>query len=224
MQRRNQKVVEEATAPGIAREAVEQMAARLENILSGIGYDVIGTVEMLYTPSTGFTFLEVNTRLQVEHAVTEQVTGIDIVAAQIRLAAGERLDAVLPAQIACTGHAIEARIYAEDPVRFFPSPGVMTTFEKPTGEGIRVETGYGEGSRISTFYDPMIAKVIAHAEDRESAIARLRDALQAFHVSGVKTNIPFVLRILDDEDFRAARLHTQLGTAIAARKPEAAVA
>ena len=224
VQRRHQKVIEEATAPGIAREAVEQMAARLENILSGIGYDVIGTVEMLYTPSTGFTFLEVNTRLQVEHAVTEQVTGIDIVAAQIRLAAGERLDAVLPAQIACTGHAIEARIYAEDPVRFFPSPGVMTTFEKPTGEGIRVETGYGEGSRISTFYDPMIAKVIAHAEDRESAIARLRDALQAFHVSGVKTNIPFVLRILDDEDFRAARLHTQLGTAIAARKPEAAVA
>ena len=224
VQRRNQKVVEEATAPGIAREAVEQMAARLENILSGIGYDVIGTVEMLYTPSTGFTFLEVNTRLQVEHAVTEQVTGIDIVAAQIRLAAGERLDAVLPAQIACTGHAIEARIYAEDPVRFFPSPGVMNTFEKPAGEGIRVETGYGEGSRISTFYDPMIAKVIAHAADRESAIARLRDALQAFHVSGVKTNIPFVLRILDDEDFRAARLHTQLGTAIAARKPEAAVA
>ena len=224
VQRRNQKVVEEATAPGIAREAVEQMAARLENILSGIGYDVIGTVEMLYTPSTGFTFLEVNTRLQVEHAVTEQVTGIDIVAAQIRLAAGECLDAVLPAQIACTGHAIEARIYAEDPVRFFPSPGVMNTFEKPAGEGIRVETGYGEGSRISTFYDPMIAKVIAHAADRESAIARLRDALQAFHVSGVKTNIPFVLRILDDEDFRAARLHTQLGTAIAARKPEAAVA
>ena len=224
VQRRNQKVVEEATAPGIAREAVEQMAARLENILSGIGYDVIGTVEMLYTPSTGFTFLEVNTRLQVEHAVTEQVTGIDIVAAQIRLAAGERLDAVLPAQIECTGHAIETRIYAEDPVRFFPSPGVMNTFEKPAGEGIRVETGYGEGSRISTFYDPMIAKVIAHAADRESAIARLRDALQAFHVSGVKTNIPFVLRILDDEDFRAARLHTQLGTAIAARKPEAAVA
>ena len=224
VQRRHQKVVEEATAPGIAREAVEQMAARLENILSDIGYDVIGTVEMLYTPSTGFTFLEVNTRLQVEHAVTEQVTGIDIVAAQIRLAAGERLDAVLPAQIAWKGHAIEARIYAEDPVRFFPSPGVMSTFVKPTGEGIRVETGYGEGSRISTFYDPMIAKVIAHAADRESAIARLRDALQSFHVSGVKTNIPFVLRILDDEDFRAARLHTQLGAAIAARKPEAEAA
>ena len=224
VQRRNQKVVEEATAPGIAREAVEQMAARLENILSGIGYDVIGTVEMLYTPSTGFTFLEVNTRLQVEHAVTEQVTGIDIVAAQIRLAAGEPIEAVLPETIACKGHAIEARIYAEDPVRFFPSPGVMNTFVQPVGEGIRVETGYGEGSRISTFYDPMIAKVIAHAPDRHTAIERLRDALQAFHVSGVKTNIPFVLRILDDEDFQAARLHTQLGAAIAARKPEAETA
>ncbi len=224
VQRRNQKVVEEATAPGIAREAVDRMASRLEDILSGIGYDVIGTVEMLYTPSTGFTFLEVNTRLQVEHAVTEEVTGIDIVAAQIRLATGERLDAVLPDQLTCKGHAIEARIYAEDPVRFFPSPGVMNMFAQPSGKGIRVETGYSEGSRISTFYDPMIAKVIAHAHDRNTAIDRLRNALQAFHVTGVKTNIPFVLRILEDEDFQAARLHTQLGAAIAARKPEAATA
>lgn len=224
VQRRNQKVIEEAVAPGIPRDAVEQMASRLENILSNIGYNVIGTVEMLYTPSTGFTFLEVNTRLQVEHAVTEQITGIDIVAAQIRLAAGGRLDAVLPAQLKCKGHAIEARIYAEDPVRFFPSPGVMNTFKTPVGEGIRVETGYSEGSRISTFYDPMIAKVIAHAANRDSAITRLRDALQAFQVIGVKTNIPFVLQILEDEDFQAARLHTQLGTAIAARKLEAAAA
>ncbi|QIL82749.1 biotin carboxylase [Diaphorobacter sp. HDW4A] len=225
VQRRNQKVVEEATAPGIARDEIEQMARRLEAILCHIGYDVIGTVEMLYTPATGFTFLEVNTRLQVEHAVTEEVTGIDIVAAQIRLAAGEPLADVLPARIECNGHAIEARIYAEDPVRFFPSPGVMSTFAPPAGEGIRVETGYGEGARISTFYDPMIAKLIAHAPNRATAIERLRGALQAFHVSGVKTNIPFVLRILEDEDFAAARLHTQLGTAIAAAsnvKPQTA--
>lgn len=216
VQRRNQKVVEEATAPGIAREAIEQMARRLEAVLGSIGYDVIGTVEMLYTPGTGFTFLEVNTRLQVEHAVTEEVTGIDIVAAQIRLAAGEPLPQVLPATITCRGHAIEARVYAEDPVRFFPSPGVMQRFLPPQGEGIRVETGYAEGARISTFYDPMIAKVIAHAADRPTAIAKLRNALETFHVNGVKTNIPFVLRILDDEEFVAARLHTQLGTAIAA--------
>ncbi|MBF5005347.1 acetyl-CoA carboxylase biotin carboxylase subunit [Diaphorobacter caeni] len=217
VQRRNQKVVEEATAPGIARDEVERMARRLETILSGIGYDVIGTVEMLYTPATGFTFLEVNTRLQVEHAVTEEVTGIDIVAAQIRLAAGEPLAQVLPERIGCSGHAIEARIYAEDPVRFFPSPGVMNRFQPPAGEGLRVETGYGEGARTSTFYDPMIAKVIAHAPDRAAAIAKLRGALESFHVNGVKTNIPFVLRILDDEDFAAGRLHTQLGAAIAAK-------
>ena len=104
------------------------------------------------------------------------------------------------------------------------APAPAAAAEGPAGEGLRVETGYGEGSRISTFYDPMIAKVIAHAPDRHTAIERLRDALQAFHVSGVKTNIPFVLRILDDEDFQAARLHTQLGAAIAARKPEAETA
>lgn len=215
LQRRNQKVLEEATAPGIPRVEVEQMGKRLESVLSHIGYDVIGTVEMLYTPENGFTFLEVNTRLQVEHAVTEEVTGIDIVAAQIRLAAGELLDAVLPQPIECNGHAIEARIYAEDPVRFFPSPGVLTAYDLPQAPGIRIETGYCAQSRISTFYDPLIAKVIAHAGDRKAAIAKLRSALEAFHVGGVKTNIPFVLRVLDDQEFVAARLHTQLGAAIA---------
>ena len=223
VQRRNQKVVEEATAPGIPREAVLQMAERLEQVLESVGYDVIGTVEMLYTPGTGFTFLEVNTRLQVEHAVTEEVTGIDIVAAQIRLAAGEALHAVLPQHIECTGHAVEARIYAEDPVRFFPSPGVLAAFDPPQAQGIRVETGYAAGARVPMFYDPMIAKVIAHGSNRADAIHKLRSALESFLVSGVKTNIPFVLRILDDEDFAAARLHTQLGSAIAAAATKAVV-
>lgn len=221
VQRRNQKVVEEAPAPGIDRAEVEQMGQRLASILGGMGYDVIGTVEMLYTPSTGFTFLEVNTRLQVEHAVTEEVTGIDIVAAQIRLASGEHIDSVLPPRIATSGHAVEARIYAEDPVRFFPSPGTLAAFQAPEAPGIRVETGYCEGTRVSTFYDPMIAKVISHGADRADAIRRLRSALETFHVSGVKTNIPFVLRILEDEEFVAARLHTQLGMRLAATRPQA---
>lgn len=224
IQRRNQKVLEEANAPHIPRAEAERMGQRLESILSGVGYDVIGTVEMLYTPGTGFTFLEVNTRLQVEHAVTEEVTGIDIVAAQIRLAAGEPLNTVLPAQIQCHGHSIEARIYAEDPVRFFPSPGMLTSFEPPRAPGIRVETGYCAGTRVSTFYDPMIAKVIAHGENRSQAIARLACALKAFHIGGVKTNIPFVLRILEDEEFVAARLHTQLGSLIATNPSKAATA
>lgn len=224
VQRRNQKVVEEAPAAGIDRAEIEQMARRLESILGAIGYDVIGTVEMLYAPQTGFTFLEVNTRLQVEHAVTEEVTGIDIVAAQIRLAAGAPLDQVLPERVECTGHAIEARIYAEDPVRFFPSPGILDRFELPQEEGVRVESGYCAGARISTFYDPMIAKVIARGADRASAIRRLRGALQKLVVTGVKTNIPFVLRILDDEEFLAARLHTQLGALIASGRPQPAAA
>lgn len=217
VQRRNQKVVEEAPAPGIPRDAVQAMARRLEAILAGIGYDVIGTVEMLYTPTTGFTFLEVNTRLQVEHAVTEEVTGVDIVAAQIRLAAGEPLAAVLPAPVACRGHAVEARIYAEDPVRFFPSPGELAVFSPPAGEGIRVETGYGAGTRVSSHYDPMLAKVIAHGADRAEAIARLAGALEHFRIEGVKTNIPYVLRVLRDPAFTSGQLHTQLGAAIASR-------
>ncbi|ALM86642.1 biotin carboxylase [Bordetella sp. N] len=216
VQRRNQKVVEEAPAPGIPREQVAAMASRLESILGAIGYDVIGTVEMLYTPATGFTFLEVNTRLQVEHAVTEEVTGIDIVSAQIRLAAGAALDQALPDTVACTGHAVEARIYAEDPVRFFPSPGVLATFNLPAGDGIRVESGYCAGARVSTYYDPMLAKVIAQGPDRAAAIARLATALAHFEVTGVKTNIPYVLRILDDPEFLAGRLDTQLGARIAA--------
>lgn len=217
IQRRNQKVIEEAPAPGLSRNEVDVMAERLEGILSRIGYDVIGTVEMLYTPATGFTFLEVNTRLQVEHAVTEEVTGIDIVSAQIRLAAGEKIDAVLPARIECHGHAVEARIYAEDPVRFFPSAGMLETFTLPVGEGLRVETGYAAGCRVSSHYDPMLAKVIAHGPDRATAIARLSMALDRFKVSGVKTNIPYVQCVLADADFAEGRINTRLGATVSVR-------
>ncbi len=126
VQRRHQKVLEEAPAPGLPGEAGAAMRERLATLLGHVGYDVIGTVEMLHTPETGFVFLEMNTRLQVEHAVTEQVTGIDIVAAQVRLAYGERIDAVLPAPTPQQGHATEARVYAEDPVRFFPRRGRWT--------------------------------------------------------------------------------------------------
>lgn len=201
VQRRNQKVLEESRAPGIETAVLDAMAAKLEAILSEIGYDVIGTVEMLYHPEGGFSFLEVNTRLQVEHAVTEETTGIDIVAAQIRLAAGERLEDVLPDSVQSQGHAIEARVYAEDPKRFFPSPGTLKRFELPTGPGIRVETGYAEGCQVPRFYDPMVAKVIATGRDRHEALQTLRDALTRFHVEGIKTNIPFLLRALDFPDY-----------------------
>ncbi|MGE8604469.1 acetyl-CoA carboxylase biotin carboxylase subunit [Bordetella trematum] len=223
VQRRHQKVLEESRAPGIEAAELDAMAAQLEQILGGIGYDVIGTVEMLYTPQAGFSFLEVNTRLQVEHAVTEQTTGIDIVAAQIRLAAGERLEAVLPETPVSRGHAIEARIYAEDPRRFFPSPGRLTRFEPPAGPGIRLETGYAEGCQVPRFYDPLLAKLIASGETRAQALQRLREALKAFAVEGVKTNIPFLLQVLDSPDYIEGRLDIGLAARVLA-DPARAVA
>jgi acetyl-CoA carboxylase, biotin carboxylase subunit len=177
---------------------------------------VSGTVETLHDES-GFNFLEMNTRLQVEHAVTEEVTGIDIVASQIRLAWGERLDDVLPAEIELKGHAIEARIYAEDPVRFFPSPGTLRALRLPAAQGIRVETGYAEGGEVTPWYDPMIAKVIAHADTRPQAIARLIDALESTVVEGVKTNIPFIRQVLQSPGFAAGEVHTGLAADVLAR-------
>jgi acetyl-CoA carboxylase biotin carboxylase subunit len=142
------------------------------------------------------------------------VTGIDLVQAQIRLAAGEELRNVIPTQPLLRGHAIQARIYAEDPVRFLPSPGPLTEFSIPGGEGIRIESGFAKGCTVSPYYDPMIAKVIARGPDRASAIARLRAALAQVEISGVRTNIPFLLQVLDDERFRDGRVHTGLTTEI----------
>ncbi|AVJ26744.1 acetyl-CoA carboxylase biotin carboxylase subunit [Achromobacter spanius] len=209
-QRRHQKVVEEAPAPALPRAAVEAMGARLETMLAGMGYDVIGTVEMLYTPDSDFSFLEINTRLQVEHAVTEAVTGVDLVAAQLKLAGGEPMQDVLPTVPPLNGHAIEARVYAEDPVRFLPSPGPLRVFQPPEMPGVRIETGYAEGCRVSSHYDPMLVKVIAHAATREAALDLLAAALGQFRVEGVKTNIPFVRRVLEDPAFRAGLVSTGL--------------
>ncbi len=222
VQRRHQKIVEEACAPGLPREDVDGMAGRIEKILATIGYDNIGTVETLYDADVGFSFLEMNTRLQVEHAVTEEVTGLDLVAAQIRLAAGARLSDVLPDQISLDGHAVEARVYAEDPRRFLPSPGPLKVFRPPSGAGIRVETGYAEGGSVTPFYDPMIAKVIARGATRDQALDTLAVALENFVIEGVKTNIPFVLALLADDEFRSGRVHTSTTNDVLARVARAA--
>ena len=208
VQRRHQKVVEEACPEGIPTEVLTEMRLLLTGLLSRIGYDVIGTVEMLYTPQDGFMFLEMNTRLQVEHAVTEEVTGIDIVEAQIRLAAGEHMANVMPLQPTACGHAVEARIYAEDPMRFMPSPGVLDRFELPASDGIRVETGYAQGCAVTPFYDPMVAKIVAHGSDRAQAIARLSRALAQTRIEGVKTNVAFIQQILGHSDFLENRIDT----------------
>jgi acetyl-CoA carboxylase biotin carboxylase subunit len=208
VQRRHQKVIEEAPAPGLPRAATDELARSIAATLAELGYDNIGTVEMLRGADGAYQFMEMNTRLQVEHGITEAITGIDIVALQIRLAAGERLGACLPRPAAINGHAVEARVYAEDPDRFLPSPGPLTVFRPPRGEGIRVETGYAEGGTVTPYYDPMIAKVIAWAPTRAEAIARLADALRAFEIRGVKCNIPALLRVLGTASFRDGDVHT----------------
>ena len=209
-QRRNQKVIEETPAPGVPRTRIGAVAEQVAGIVRKLGYDNIGTVEMLMGEDGSFSFLEMNTRLQVEHGVTEEVTGVDLVRAQIRSAAGERLAEILPARVELKGHAIQARVYAEDPKNFFPSPGKLKEFRPPQGATVRVETGYAEGRDVTPHYDPMIAKVIVHAETRDQAIDRLIEALEAFGIQGIKHNIPAVLAVLRSEPFRAGRVHTGL--------------
>ena len=209
-QRRNQKVIEEAPAPGIPREKAAAVAEQIAGIMRKIGYDNIGTVEMLMGEDGSFSFLEMNTRLQVEHGVTEEVTGVDLVKAQIRSAAGDRLADILPGKVEIRGHAIQARVYAEDPKNFFPSPGKLKVFRPPQDAAVRVETGYAEGSDVTPHYDPMIAKVIVHAQTRDQAIDRLTAALEAFEIQGLKHNIPAVLAVLRSEPFRTGRVHTGL--------------
>ncbi|WP_353192643.1 biotin carboxylase N-terminal domain-containing protein [Pandoraea pnomenusa] len=216
VQRRHQKVIEESPAPLLPRRDMEKTAERIAGLLQDMGYDVIGTAETLFGADGTCNFLEMNTRLQVEHAVTEAITGVDLVTSQIRLAAGEGLASVIPDAPRVNGHAIEVRVYAEDPVRFFPSPGKLETFELPQGEGIRVETGYMQGNTVTPYYDPMLAKIIVHAVDRAAAIRQMKEALLATQVRGVKTNIPFAVQVLDDELFQLGHIHTGLGTDILA--------
>ena len=218
VQRRYQKMIEEAPAPAVNRGHIEKTAQHLAGKLAAAGYDNIGTVEMLMDADGELAFLEMNTRLQVEHGVTEEMTGIDLVQAQIRSAAGDRLTDILRENIAINGHAIEARVYAEDPKRFFPSPGKLTTFQPPIDKGIRIETGYCEGREITPHYDPMIAKVIVHRPDRDTARRSLIDALQNFAISGVKSNIPALVAILDSDEFVSGHPHTGLAGEVISRK------
>jgi acetyl-CoA carboxylase biotin carboxylase subunit len=210
VQRRNQKVIEEAPGPALDRARVTEVADQIAAIIKEMGYDNIGTVEMLMAADGSFNFLEMNTRLQVEHGVTEEVTGVDLVKAQIRAAAGERLSDILPSRLAIKGHAIQARVYAEDPKNFFPSPGKLTVFRPPQDKSIRIETGYAEGRDVTPFYDPMIAKVIVHAASRDLAIERLAQALESFDIKGPKTNIPMVIAVLRSAQFGAGDVHTGL--------------
>ncbi|MDA0656935.1 MAG: ATP-grasp domain-containing protein [Proteobacteria bacterium] len=210
IQRRHQKIIEEAPAPNVAREVILERANEITATLKSLPYDNIGTVEMLMGQDGSFSFLEMNTRLQVEHGVTEEVTGVDLVEAQIRSAAGESVGDIVPSGLAVDGHAIQARVYAEDPVKFFPSPGPLDKFRPPEGDGIRVETGFAEGMAVTPFYDPMVAKVLAKGKNRDDTIDKLIGALEKFEIEGIKSNIPALVQILRSDGFRSGDVHTGL--------------
>jgi acetyl/propionyl-CoA carboxylase alpha subunit len=215
LQRRHQKVIEEAPAPNIPADVRIAIAAAAVKLAESCAYQGAGTIEFLYdTTSREFFFLEMNTRIQVEHPTTEMITGVDLVAAQLRLAMGERLnDALAQSRIRATGHAIEARVYAENPAKnFMPSPGPLTRFKVPQLADLRFETGYREGNRVTPFYDPMLMKVIAHGPTRQAAIDRLVAGLREVEVGGIVTNISYLLTVLCSADFVSADVYTGLLT------------
>jgi len=199
MQRRHQKVLEEAPAPGIPRKAIEKVGDRCAEACRRINYRGAGTFEFLYENGE-FYFIEMNTRVQVEHPVTELVSGVDIVQQQIRVAAGERLS-LRQRDIVSRGHAIECRINAEDPYRFTPSPGRITSWHPPGGPGVRVDSHAYTGYFVPPNYDSMIGKVICYGDTREQAIARMRIALSEMVVEGIQTNIPLHRDLMLDENF-----------------------
>jgi len=206
IQRRHQKLLEESPSLALTDKIRRKMGSLVVDAAKAVQYTNAGTFEFLLDDGK-FYFMEVNTRLQVEHPVTEMVTGLDIVKEQIRIAAGERLS-FKQSEVTFTGHAIECRINAEDPETFSPSPGVIHAFSVPGGPGVRVDTFAHSECTVSPYYDSMIAKIITHGRDRQEAIARMRRTLEMTVVDGIKTTVPLHLKILAEPDFVAGRLGT----------------
>jgi acetyl-CoA carboxylase biotin carboxylase subunit len=208
VQRRHQKVIEEAPSAFVDEELRRRMGEAAVRLAKSAGYTNAGTVEFLVDEDRNFYFLEMNTRLQVEHPVTELVTGLDLVHLQIRIAQGEPLP-FQQEEIRLRGHAMECRVYAEDPDNgFFPSPGKITRLLQPGGPGIREDSGIYEGWVVPLDYDPMLSKLIAYAPTRDAAIARLLRALDEYVIGGIRSNLGLFRRILHDADFQAARIDT----------------
>jgi len=208
LQRRHQKVLEEAPSPIVDADMRGRMGEVAVRVAQAANYTNAGTVEFLVDRQKNFYFLEMNTRLQVEHPVTEMITGLDLVHLQIRIAAGEKLR-FKQEDVSLRGHAIECRIYAEDPDNnYFPSPGTISLLQESSGPGIRIDSGIYEGWTVPIDYDPLLAKLMGYGSDREQTVARLTRALSEYFVGGIKTNSSLFRRILTDKDFRAAKLDT----------------
>ena len=208
-QRRHQKIIEEAPAPFLKQETLEKMQTASLNLIKKIGYLSLGTMEFVVDKKQNFYFIEMNTRLQVEHPVTEEISGIDLVQEQIRIAAGEPLS-FKQEEISFKGHALECRINAEDPDTFIPSPGKIESYHSPGGFGVRIDSFVYQGYTIPVFYDSLIAKVIVHAATRKQAIQKMRQALDEFLIEGIKTSIPLKKRILASLRFQDGELDTNL--------------
>jgi acetyl-CoA carboxylase biotin carboxylase subunit len=208
IQRRHQKLIEESPSPAVNAKLRSELGARVVAALEQVGYTSAGTVEFLMDEDGSIYFIEMNARIQVEHPVTEMVTGVDLIKSQIRLAAGEKLEDVVPGGIQMRGHAIECRINAEDPETFVPSAGRISALRAPGGPGIRVDTAAHTDAVIPPYYDSLVAKLIAYGDTRGEAIARMRRALEMFVVEGIKTSIPLQRKIMMEEDFIAGRLDT----------------
>lgn len=200
IQRRNQKIIEEAPSPFLSEKARESLCRVALQAAEAIDYKNIGTVEFLVNEKEEFYFLEMNTRIQVEHGITEEITGVDLVQLQIEIANRQPLR-LYQEEITYRGHAIEARIYAEDPNTFFPSPGKLERYKEPSNNFLRIESGVREGNQVTPFYDPMIAKVIVHGESRKEAIQKLETGLKDYTINGIKTNIPMLQAVLTEENF-----------------------
>jgi acetyl-CoA carboxylase biotin carboxylase subunit len=207
IQRRHQKLIEESPSTALGPGRREELGARVVAALEKVGYTSAGTVEFLMDEDGSFYFIEMNTRIQVEHPVTEMVTGVDLIKAQIRLADGERLSEVVPS-VELRGHSIECRVNAEDPETFVPSAGRVTAFHAPGGNGVRVDTAVHSDAVISPYYDSLVAKLIVHGGDRGEAIQRMRRALEMFVVEGIKTTIPLHRKILASPEFQSGKLDT----------------
>jgi acetyl-CoA carboxylase biotin carboxylase subunit len=210
VQRRHQKVAEETPSPGVSAGLRERMLAAAVQAGEAVAYRGAGTVECLVDVAAGsFVFLEMNTRLQVEHPVTELVTGIDLVEQQFLVAAGET-PSFDPTAVRAAGHALELRVYAEDPVRFLPGPGTITEWAEPAGDGIRVDAGYQAGNTVTPFYDPLLAKLCVHGADRAQTLERARAAVAAFRITGPKTNLAFHADLLTSPEFVSGDYDTSL--------------
>jgi acetyl-CoA carboxylase biotin carboxylase subunit len=218
IQRRHQKLIEEAPSLQVTPKMRQEIGETLCRCLADIGYQNAGTIEFLMDEDRQLYFIEMNTRIQVEHPVTEFITGIDLVKAQLRIASGERLSDILPANLEMRGHSIECRINAEHPQKFTPSAGRITAFNVPGGNGIRVDTAqYAEGV-VPPYYDSLIAKLIVHGVDRAEAIAKMERALGQFVVQGIETSIPLHQEIFADEGFRAGEFDTKFMERFLARR------